>query len=65
MRRWTECPPPLTPVAPPQEIRYFKADGKLTFLYETAKAAVSGASASGGKLVVIDQAELMSVHKPK
>ncbi|PWN47468.1 hypothetical protein IE53DRAFT_390402 [Violaceomyces palustris] len=42
----------------PSEIRYFKADGKLKYLAETAKAAVSGGVASPGKLVVITSDEI-------
>lgn len=47
----------------PEEIRFFKADGKLQFLYETAKAAVSGEAASGGKLLIITEDELKLAGK--
>lgn len=47
----------------PDEIRYFKADGKISFLLETAKAAVSGEPASGGKLVIIDADEINLASK--
>ncbi|KAN0062693.1 hypothetical protein ACQY0O_004888 [Thecaphora frezii] len=50
----------------PEEIRYFKADGKIKALAETAKAAISGHAASPGKLVIITKDEVQlagRVHK--
>lgn len=46
-----------------QEIRYFKADGKLSFLYETVKATMSSEPASGGKMIIIDQDEINLASK--
>lgn len=43
-----------------QEIRFFKADGKIKFLLETASAAVSGKPASGGQLIIISQEEIQA-----
>ncbi|EPQ26767.1 uncharacterized protein PFL1_05746 [Pseudozyma flocculosa PF-1] len=50
----------------PEEIRYFKADGKVKALAETAKAAISGHAASPGKLVILTSDEIQlagRVHK--
>ncbi|MCO5599751.1 hypothetical protein L7F22_053858 [Adiantum nelumboides] len=47
----------------PEEIRLFKADGKLRFLFETATAALSGEAASGGKMLIIDESELKAHAK--
>ncbi|KAK0527700.1 hypothetical protein OC834_004328 [Tilletia horrida] len=41
-----------------ESIRAFKAHGKLKFLAETAKAAVSGEAAAGGQLIDISADEL-------
>ncbi|SNX82014.1 related to blue-light-inducible Bli-3 protein [Melanopsichium pennsylvanicum] len=42
----------------PEEIRVFKADGKLKALGEMAKAAVSGHAASAGKLLILTSQEI-------
>ena len=42
----------------PDEIRIFKADGKLSAWAQTAKAAISGHAASPGKLVIITSQEI-------
>ncbi|PWY99936.1 hypothetical protein BCV70DRAFT_161455 [Testicularia cyperi] len=42
----------------PQEIRYFEADGKISALAQTAKAAISGHAASPGKLIILSQQEI-------
>ncbi|KAK0544132.1 hypothetical protein OC846_005609 [Tilletia horrida] len=47
----------------PEEIRVFKAHGKLKFLAETAKAAVSGQAAAGGQLITITSDELQLASK--
>ncbi|CAD6893123.1 unnamed protein product [Tilletia controversa] len=47
----------------PEEIRAFKAHGKLKFLAETAKAAVSGDAAAGGQLITITEDELNLARK--
>ncbi|UZJ56292.1 hypothetical protein CBS101457_005612 [Exobasidium rhododendri] len=47
----------------PEEIRLFKADGKLSYLVETAKAAVSGEPASGGKMLTISHEEIQLASK--
>lgn len=62
----TECPSLRLSLSLVQEIRYFKADGKLSYLIETAKAAVSGDAASGGKMVIINHDEIQlasQLHK--
>jgi hypothetical protein len=46
-----------------QEIRYFKADGKLSYIIETAKAAMGSEAASGGKMVIIDSEEINAATK--
>ncbi|KAE8271584.1 hypothetical protein A4X09_0g754 [Tilletia walkeri] len=47
----------------PEEIRAFKAHGKIKFLTETAKAAVSGDAAAGGQLITISSDELNLARK--
>lgn len=42
----------------PEEIRIFKADGKLAALGQMAKAAVSGHAASPGKLLILTSQEI-------
>jgi hypothetical protein len=46
----------------PTEIRYFKADGKLSQVFQMAKAAVSSDVAAPGKLVIISEDEL-NLHR--
>ena len=51
----------------PEEIRIFKADGKLSQLGLMAKAAVSGHAASPGKLIILTSQEIQlasGVYKP-
>merc|ERR1712003_535031 len=51
----------------PEEIRIFKADGKLSALAQTAKAAISGHAASPGKLLILTSQEIQlaaGVYKP-
>ncbi|KAJ1025227.1 hypothetical protein NDA16_002731 [Ustilago loliicola] len=51
----------------PEEIRIFKADGKLSQLGQMAKAAVSGHAASPGKLIILTSQEIQlasGVYKP-
>lgn len=47
----------------PNEIRYWKADGKLKALAQMAKAAVSSDVAAPGQLIVITQDEISLVGK--
>ncbi|KAL9937687.1 hypothetical protein V8E36_003232 [Tilletia maclaganii] len=47
----------------PDEIRAFHAHGKLKFLAETAKAAVSGDATAGGQLISITSDELALARK--
>lgn len=47
----------------PEEIRFFKADGKLSALTQMAKAAMSGEAASPGQLIILDQDEIALASK--
>ncbi|UTT89765.1 hypothetical protein NDA17_006722 [Ustilago hordei] len=52
----------------PEEIRIYKADGKLAQLGQMAKAAVSGHTASPGKLLILTGQEIQlasGVYKPQ
>lgn len=47
----------------PEEIRYYATSGKLAFLKDVAKAAMSGDVASPGHLVIIGQDEIEAAAK--